>query len=69
MQITASHLKQLGVIDTIVTEPIGGAHRAPEAAIKRLGDAITESLQSLNTLSRDEIRASRRRKFLSIGAI
>ena len=69
MQITASHLKQLGVIDVIVTEPIGGAHRAPEAAIKRLGDAITESLQSLNTLSRDEIRASRRRKFLSIGAI
>ena len=69
MQITASHLKQLGVIDVIVTEPIGGAHRAPETAIKRLGDAITESLQSLNTLSRDEIRASRRRKFLSIGAI
>ena len=69
MQITASHLKQLGVIDTIVTEPIGGAHRAPETAIKRLGDAITESLQSLNKLSRDEIRASRRRKFLSIGAI
>ncbi len=69
MQITASHLKQLGVIDTIVTEPIGGAHRAPEAAIKRLGDAITESLQSLNKLSRDEIRARRRRKFLSIGAI
>jgi acetyl-CoA carboxylase carboxyl transferase subunit alpha len=69
MQITASHLKQLGVIDVIVAEPVGGAHRAPENAIKRLGDAITESLQSLETLSRAELRASRRRKFLAIGAI
>ena len=69
MRITASHLKQLGVIDKIVTEPFGGAHRSPDKAISQLGDAITESLQQLGKLSRDQVRAERRRKFLAIGAI
>jgi acetyl-CoA carboxylase carboxyl transferase subunit alpha len=57
MQITAPHLKQLGVIDRIVAEPVGGAHRSPEIAISRLGDAISESLQSLGKLSRDALGA------------
>ena len=69
MQITAQHLKQLGVIDRIIAEPIGGAQRAPEAAIKTLEDAITESLQSLGTLSREALKADRRKKFLAIGAL
>jgi acetyl-CoA carboxylase carboxyl transferase subunit alpha len=68
MQITAQHLKQLGVIDRIIAEPIGGAQRAPDVAIKTLGDAISESLQSLSTLSREAIKAARRKKFLAIGA-
>ncbi len=68
MQITAQHLKQLGVIDRIIAEPVGGAQRAPEVAIKTLGDAIAESLQSLGSLSREAIKADRRRKFLAIGA-
>lgn len=68
MQITAQHLKQLGVIDRIIAEPIGGAQRAPDVAIKTLGDAIAESLQSLSTLSREAIKAARRKKFLAIGA-
>jgi acetyl-CoA carboxylase carboxyl transferase subunit alpha len=69
MQITAQHLKRLGVIDKIIAEPVGGAHRAPEAAIKTLGNAISESLLSLSSLSRDALRAERRKKFLAIGAI
>ena len=69
MQITAQHLKKLGVIDKIIAEPVGGAHRAPEAAITTLGNAIAESLQSLGTLSRDSLKAERRKKFLAIGAI
>lgn len=68
MQITAQHLKQLGVIDRIIAEPVGGAQRAPDVAIKTLGDAIVESLQSLGTLSREAIKAARRKKFLAIGA-
>ncbi|MEK6639027.1 MAG: carboxyltransferase subunit alpha, partial [Pseudomonadota bacterium] len=69
MQITAMHLKQLGVIDRIVVEPVGGAHREPDAAIKTLGNAITESLQSLGTLSREALKADRRKKFLGIGTL
>jgi acetyl-CoA carboxylase carboxyl transferase subunit alpha len=69
MQITAHHLKQLGVIDRIVPEPVGGAHRATEVAIKTLGNAIAESLQTLATLSRSELKADRRKKFLAIGAL
>lgn len=69
MQITAQHLKQLGVIDRIIAEPVGGAQRAPEVAIKTLGDAIAESLQSLGSLSREAIKADRRRKFLAIGTL
>jgi acetyl-CoA carboxylase carboxyl transferase subunit alpha len=68
MQITAQHLKQLRVIDRIIAEPVGGAQRAPDVAIKTLGDAIAESLQSLGTLSREAIKAARRKKFLAIGA-
>lgn len=69
MQVTAAHLKKLGVIDRIVAEPVGGAHRSPDAAIRLLGDAITESLQSLNTLSGGALKAARRKKFLAIGAL
>ena len=69
MQITAMHLKQLGVIDRIVPEPVGGAHRTPEAAIKTLGNAIAESLQSLGMRSRAELKADRRKKFLAIGLL
>lgn len=68
MQITAQHLKQLGVIDRIIAEPVGGAQRAPEVAIKTLGDAIAESLQNLGALSRQALKADRRKKFLAIGA-
>lgn len=69
MQITAPHLKQLGVIDRIVAEPVGGAHRSPDIAINLLGNAIAESLQSLGSLSRERLKADRRKKFLAIGAL
>jgi acetyl-CoA carboxylase carboxyl transferase subunit alpha len=67
MRITAEHLKQLGVIERVVTEPVGGAHRAPSAAVETLGDAIAEELEQLARMSPDELRAQRRQKFLAIG--
>lgn len=69
MQITAAHLKQRGVIDKIVAEPAGGAHRLPEIAIQRLGESIGDSLRALTALSADKLRQSRREKFLAIGAL
>jgi acetyl-CoA carboxylase carboxyl transferase subunit alpha len=67
MKVTAQHLKELGVIDTIVPEPLGGAHRGPAAAIGALGDAIEGALAELTPLDADALRRDRREKFLAMG--
>ncbi|MFN0023564.1 MAG: acetyl-CoA carboxylase carboxyltransferase subunit alpha [Parvularculaceae bacterium] len=67
MKISADDLKRLTVIDAIVPEPVGGAHRDAGEAIERLGDAIEEALGDLDGLSPDELRRHRRAKFLAIG--
>lgn len=67
MRITAQHLKALGVIDRIVSEPVGGAHRDPASAIAGLGLAIGEELDSLSQKSAAERRKMRHDKYLAIG--
>lgn len=67
MRITAQDLLELKVIDAIIPEPIGGAHREPSAAIAAVGAAIAEALDALSPLSPDEIRKQRRERFLAIG--
>lgn len=67
LKITAQDLKKLGVIDEIVPEPLGGAHRNPEAAIAAGGDAIARALQALEGVSAEVLRTQRREKFLGIG--
>ncbi len=67
MKITAQDLLRFGIIDTIVSEPVGGAHRDPGAAIESTGAAIASALAGLAGLSRDEIRAARAEKFLAMG--
>jgi acetyl-CoA carboxylase carboxyl transferase subunit alpha len=67
MKITAQDLDRFGVIDKIVTEPIGGAHRDPAAAIAATGDAVAEALAELKGLDRETVRRQRRDKFLAIG--
>jgi acetyl-CoA carboxylase carboxyl transferase subunit alpha len=67
LRLTAQELLRLGVIDRIVPEPLGGAHRRPQQAIAGLGEALGETLSAL--LGRDgaSLRDERRRKFLAIG--
>ncbi len=67
MRITAQDLLRLKVIDMIISEPVGGAHRAPEAAIQSAGDAISHALSDLAGLSAEQLRESRAEKFLAIG--
>ncbi|THD36811.1 MAG: acetyl-CoA carboxylase carboxyltransferase subunit alpha [Sphingomonas sp.] len=69
MKITAQDLKGLGVIDTIVAEPLGGAHRDPDAAIAALGDAMEGALASLHNMSPDQLKLDRRDKFLAMGRL
>ncbi len=67
MKITAADLDRFGIIDRIVTEPLGGAHRDPPAAISATSEAITEAFSELRGLSRETVRRQRRDKFLAIG--
>ncbi|MGO9741533.1 MAG: acetyl-CoA carboxylase carboxyltransferase subunit alpha [Roseiarcus sp.] len=67
MKITAQDLIKYGIIDGIVPEPIGGAHRDPEAAIAAVGRAVGAALDSLNNMSREQLRDARAAKFLAIG--
>ncbi len=67
MKITAQDLLRLGIIDGIVPEATGGAHRGREAAIEATGAAIEAALTEFQGLSPDEIRDRRAAKFLEIG--
>ena len=67
MKITAQDMVRFGMIDSVVLEPIGGAHRDPAAAIAAAGDAIANALAELKLLSRDAVRKQRREKFLAMG--
>jgi acetyl-CoA carboxylase carboxyl transferase subunit alpha len=67
MKITAQDQQALGVVDRIVPEPIGGAHREPEVAIASLKGAIIEELDGCSALGPKELQAQRRAKFLAIG--
>ena len=67
MKITAADQHSLGVVDRIVPEPLGGAHRDREAAIGALKGAIIEELDGCSSLGPNELVAQRRAKFLAIG--
>jgi acetyl-CoA carboxylase carboxyl transferase subunit alpha len=67
MKITAEDLQRFGIVDKVVTEPVGGAHREPGVTIAATGDAIEESLSSLDNLPPGEVRRQRRDKYLQIG--
>src|ERR1051325_10393407 len=67
MKITAEDLMRFGVIDEIIPEPVGGAHRDPAAAIVATGTAIGHALSALGGMDRESVRRHRRDKFLNIG--
>src|SRR3954470_46781 len=67
MKITAQDLRAFGVIDAIVEEPVGGAHRDPETTIAAAGYAVARAFAELSGQDRGRIRQERRQKFLAIG--
>jgi acetyl-CoA carboxylase carboxyl transferase subunit alpha len=68
MKITAQDLKQLGIIDEIIPEPTGGAHRGPTETIAAAAEAISIALAGFRPMSSDDLRQHRREKFLKIGS-
>ncbi len=69
MKVTAQHLKELKVIDGIIGEPLGGAHRDPGMAVRALGDAVEAALDGLDGMSPESLRQARRAKFLAMGRV
>jgi acetyl-CoA carboxylase carboxyl transferase subunit alpha len=67
LKLTAQDLQRLGIIDQIVTEPLGGAHRSPREAVAALGDVLDETLHPMLARDGDSLRDERRRKFLAMG--
>jgi acetyl-CoA carboxylase carboxyl transferase subunit alpha len=67
MKITAQDLLKLGVVDGIIPEPVGGAHRDGVEVVRATGDTIVKALADYDDMSSSEIRQERREKFLSIG--
>lgn len=67
LKLTAQDLKKLGIIDDIIPEPLGGAHRDSQRIIERVGDFILRNLKELLPLSGDELKKQRTEKFLKIG--
>jgi acetyl-CoA carboxylase carboxyl transferase subunit alpha len=67
LKITAQDLSMLGIIDDIVTEPVGGAHREPKVALERVKEAISSALRDLTKLDKDALIKARRDKFLDMG--
>jgi acetyl-CoA carboxylase carboxyl transferase subunit alpha len=67
MKVTAQDLVELGVVDRIVKEPVGGAHRDPAATAKALGDAVEQELEALSGKSAKQLRRLREDRFLGIG--
>ncbi|OWU86102.1 acetyl-CoA carboxylase subunit alpha [Oceanicola sp. 22II-s10i] len=68
LRLTAQDLKQLAVIDRIIAEPMGGAHRDSEATIASVGKAIGEMLAQMHNMSPKKLVEDRRNKFLSMGS-
>src|SRR5215510_12222794 len=67
MKVTAADLKKLEVIDDVIPEPMGGAHRAADETIDVVGRVVTEALTQLGNLDADALRSRREEKFLAMG--
>jgi acetyl-CoA carboxylase carboxyl transferase subunit alpha len=69
MQVTAQDLLRLGIIDRIIDEPLGGAHRSPQAAMSAMAQAIGTELDNLSSLDAGKLRRDREAKYLKMGSL
>jgi acetyl-CoA carboxylase carboxyl transferase subunit alpha len=67
MKITAQDLAQMGIIDVIISEPLGGAHRDKTAIMRHTGNMLERALREFDGVEGEDIRDARHRKFLAIG--
>ena len=69
MKITAQDLLRLGIIDGIIAEPVGGAHRDGVEVVRAAGDIIVKSIAAYDALTPEQVRKERREKFMAMGTV
>jgi acetyl-CoA carboxylase carboxyl transferase subunit alpha len=69
LKLTAQDLLKMGIIDEIILEPLGGAHRDPQKTAKNVKEAIVKNLKELKSFDKNELLKNRYNKFRAIGAI
>jgi acetyl-CoA carboxylase carboxyl transferase subunit alpha len=69
LRLTAPDLEGLGIIDRVISEPLGGAHRDPDAVAAELAQVLAETLQEIRPVTPEERVRHRRQKFLAMGVI
>lgn len=67
LKMTADDLLEFGVIDSIIPEPLGAAHRSPEEAVRTVGDAVEDAIKTLDGMDGPTLRSRRRERFLTMG--
>ena len=67
MRLTADDLRRLRLVDEVIPEPLGGAHRDPATTIQAVGDAMNVALKGLLAMDAATLKARRREKFLEMG--
>ncbi len=68
LKLTAQDLERLGIVDSVIAEPLGGAQRDKEKAITAVGSALEEALRPLEKLDGGQLKQRRRDKFLEMGS-
>jgi len=69
LKLTASNMSEIGLVDEIITEPLGGAHTFPKETFKKVKKSILNNISELNKLKKEKLITNRRRKFLAMGEI
>ncbi|MBL6946781.1 MAG: acetyl-CoA carboxylase carboxyltransferase subunit alpha [Rhodospirillales bacterium] len=69
LKLTAQDLSQLKIVDDVIVEPLGGAHRSPNETIASVGDVLEKTLEGFSGMERGAIKAKRREKFLGMGKV
>jgi acetyl-CoA carboxylase carboxyl transferase subunit alpha len=69
LKLTAGDLLKLGIIDEVVPEPLGGAHRDPQKTARELKETIQRNLKVLDALNKEELLKLRYKKFRGIGVV
>ena len=69
LKLTAQHLKEIGVVDRVVKEPLGGAHRDKEKSIEEVKKALIEEINSFKKIDRQKIKKLRSEKYINMGSL